>query len=68
MRSGLDPRNPAFRYMGPREATNTVLFIDEKGRLAWVPYEALKCYFKRAVAGETFYEWHTSLICKEHRK
>lgn len=68
MRNGLDPRNPAFAYMGPKASANTVMFIDERGRLAWVPYAALKSYFARAVAEQTFYEWHIELIVKEHKK
>lgn len=65
MRSGLDPRNPAFRFLGERECRNTVCFVDAKGGLCWVPHEALKSLFKREFPGTEFAEWHKNLCFKE---
>ncbi len=67
MRSGLDPRNPAFRFLGERECQNTVCFEDAKGRLCWVPHEALKSYFKRELPGVAFADWHKNLCLKEFK-
>lgn len=65
MRNGLDPRNPAFAYMGERESKHTLVFIDEAGRLCWIPYEALKSFFKRELPRQDFAAWHKRLLFKE---
>lgn len=68
MRNSLDPRNPAYAWMGVRECENTVLFIDKRGGLAWVPYAALDSHFKRELPRHRFIDWHTKLCKKECHK
>jgi|1185.fasta_scaffold450968_1 hypothetical protein len=65
MRSGLNPRDPAFAFLGEQECRNTVCFMDAKGRLCWVPHEALKSYFARELPTHSFADWHKRLVLKE---
>lgn len=65
MRNSLDPQNPAFAYMGPKESVHTMVFVDAKGRLCWVPYEALKSFFKRELPRQDFAAWHKRLVLKD---
>ncbi len=68
MRNGLDPQNPAFAWIGEKECADTVLFIDKRGGLAWVPYVAMESFFRRELPRHTFYDWHLRLIRKENKK
>lgn len=61
----LDPKNPAFSYMGAKQSVNTLVFIDKSGNLCWVPHEALKSFFRRELPTHDFAKWHKRLVLKE---
>ena len=65
MRNGLDPRNPAFRWMGEKECRSAICFITPKGDLCWVPMEALKSYFTRELPRHDCAAWVKRLILKD---
>ena len=65
MRSGLDPANPAFRWMGEKECRSTICFITANGNLCWVPIEALKSHFLRELPRHDCAAWVKRLILKD---
>lgn len=61
----LDPRNPAFKFLGEKECRSTLCFIAPDGHLFWVPYAAMKSYFLRELPMHDFSDWHKRLVLKE---